>query len=71
MSQQTKEINWEGIPLLTEDALHQKLAEERWDSISAFLKKHSAGSQVCYNVERLRFPFILSVELKWGTSEWF
>ena len=64
MSQQTKEINWEGIPLLTEDALHQKLAEEGWDSISAFLKKHSAGSQVCYNVERLRFLFILAIELQ-------
>ena len=63
MSQQTKEINWDGIPLLTENALHQKLAEEGWDSISAFLKKHSAGSQVCYNVERLRFPFILAIEL--------
>ena len=47
---QTKEINWDGIPLLTENALHEKLAEEKWGSVSAFLKKHSAASQVRYSI---------------------
>ena len=47
---QTKEINWEGIPLLTEDALHEKLAEENWSSISDFLKKHSSAAQERYSI---------------------
>jgi len=42
---QTKEINWDGIPLLTEDALQEKLDDEKWSSVSAFLKKHSAATQ--------------------------
>ena len=47
---QTKEINWDGIPLLTEDALQEKLDDEKWSSVSAFLKKHSAATQERYSI---------------------
>ena len=46
---QTKDINWPGIPLLTENALHEKLAGD-WASVSAFLKKHSAAAQELYSM---------------------
>ena len=47
---QTKDINWGGIPLLTENALHEKLVDE-WASVSAFLKKHSTATQEFYSMQ--------------------
>ena len=62
---QTKEINWDGIPLLTENALHEKLAEEKWGSVSAFLKKHSAASQegALFNIVARLWPGFITQEV--------